>query len=814
MKAISKQESPQQKSHAVAQPVRQLAQAASEMEDARPEAVILQRMHNMVGDSPRTTQLKSLQAMMNASPRAQALQTMQRRVDGAASGADDVPVQRVAKPNNTGLPDQLKSGIESLSGMSMDHVKVHYNSDAPAQLQAHAYAQGSEIHVAPGQEQHLPHEAWHVVQQAQGRVKPTLQMKGGVGVNDDAGLEREADLMGGRALQLAYESQYATPAPLSGTPSSASHGGDVQRKITVGKEQIEYGTPEQAFTALRSTFPDAPEAEFRFHLKQLSDADTGFYNFVNLRHELDRRLRSGHMVGTQAHYGTDLAIGTTKEAAIENFKAALKAGFRHFDTATFYTMGVGECSVIALAEAAKECGVPPGELHVLFKVLRPDEARDITDPIVDQVEKAYTTLSHYPDTLVLHEVTDLEEGKADLEELIELVKNNKGKAVGVSNVSMPFLDPLYRHSVTLGVPIKVVQNRFNPYHTDAELRAFCDGHAIQYMGYSVLGSAQQGVCHEDGQGDPRQYLVPLQDPRVGALADKYHLSAGAMLLSWTHQKGVSAVTFTGSGPKRSEDNLAASKTPLPLALMNELDAIMTRPANPMTRDFGDKQGLPKLYAALRDPTAWYIMDELGQAAGGALILDELANQIVRRNPVAGPQKDALLNFALNLVRFAADLQSPANKRGEKPWHEVMKEQWAGLASAAGDGSDAVRELCIEWACKNSEQGGHAQNALQDLEQIIAGKYVPARPITDTGRGNQPVAVVEDQEAAPVVGEVLTLTEDNVGTVMNGYDIIPFAGMALGEYSIYYKGKHALGVTVTAVNTEAGTVTARVNPESD
>ena len=63
--------------------------------------------------------------------------------------------ESVSKPNNTGLPDKLKSGIESLSDMSMDHVKVHYNSSQPAQLNALAYAQGSEIHVAPGQEQRL-----------------------------------------------------------------------------------------------------------------------------------------------------------------------------------------------------------------------------------------------------------------------------------------------------------------------------------------------------------------------------------------------------------------------------------------------------------------------------------------------------------------------------------------------------------------------------------------------------------------------------------------------------------------------------------
>lgn len=103
-------------------------------------------------------------------------------------------VQRME--NNTGLPDNLKAGIESLSGYSMDDVKVHYNSAQPAQLQALAYAQGTDIHVAPGQERHLPHEAWHVVQQKQGRVKPTMQLKGKVNVNDDAGLEKEADTMG------------------------------------------------------------------------------------------------------------------------------------------------------------------------------------------------------------------------------------------------------------------------------------------------------------------------------------------------------------------------------------------------------------------------------------------------------------------------------------------------------------------------------------------------------------------------------------------------------------------------------------------
>ena len=124
-------------------------------------------------------------------------------------------IQRQSK-NETGLPDNLKSGVESLSGISMDAVRVHYNSAKPAQLNALAYAQGNDIHLGSGQEKHLPHEAWHVVQQAQGRVMPTMQMKDGVPVNDDAGLEHEADVMGAKAASgVSMEGARAASAPLS-----------------------------------------------------------------------------------------------------------------------------------------------------------------------------------------------------------------------------------------------------------------------------------------------------------------------------------------------------------------------------------------------------------------------------------------------------------------------------------------------------------------------------------------------------------------------------------------------------------------------
>jgi hypothetical protein len=133
-----------------------------------------------------------------------AIQLANNRSLSAGQSAIDAYNEKVIqrKANNSGLPDNLKSGIENLSGHAMDDVKVHYNSDKPAQLNAHAYAQGNDIHLASGQEKHLPHEAWHVVQQKQGRVQPTMQMKGKVNVNDNKDLEKEADIKGSEAENL------------------------------------------------------------------------------------------------------------------------------------------------------------------------------------------------------------------------------------------------------------------------------------------------------------------------------------------------------------------------------------------------------------------------------------------------------------------------------------------------------------------------------------------------------------------------------------------------------------------------------------
>jgi Domain of unknown function (DUF4157) len=164
-------------------------------------------LQTLLDQAPRTQRLATLSRDLNARPvviaQRKLAQDLNARpvVIAQRKLARDLANRPPTSAARAGLPAPLKSGIEALSGLAMDSVQVHYNSSAPEQLNAHAFAQGTDIHLAPGQEAHLPHEAWHVVQQSQGRVAPRIQLAG-TGINDDPGLEREADLMGQRATRL------------------------------------------------------------------------------------------------------------------------------------------------------------------------------------------------------------------------------------------------------------------------------------------------------------------------------------------------------------------------------------------------------------------------------------------------------------------------------------------------------------------------------------------------------------------------------------------------------------------------------------
>jgi hypothetical protein len=144
------------------------------------------------------------------------------------AGASPAPVSGGGKS----MPAAVQAKMERAFGADLSGVRIHEGSQATA-VGALAYTQGTDIHFAPGQydpgsqrgQELLGHELAHVVQQSRGGVSATMQVEG-VGVNADAGLEREADEMGARAAR----------GELAGSPTGGAGTGAaaVQRRAANG----------------------------------------------------------------------------------------------------------------------------------------------------------------------------------------------------------------------------------------------------------------------------------------------------------------------------------------------------------------------------------------------------------------------------------------------------------------------------------------------------------------------------------------------------------------------------------------------------
>ena len=211
------------------------------------------------------------------------------------------PIQR--QENKTGMPDNLKSGIENLSGMDMSDVKVHYNSSQPAQLQAHAFAQGNQIHIASGQEKHLPHEAWHVVQQKQGRVTPTKQLKGKVNINDDARLEKEADVMGDKSNTIQKKA-FHTYTISNKYSSTLTH-----QLVKRNPGDLDYGFSADRHVAMQDAVSKGDEARSTaLTTVDGLNSSSGVTDFMNRFkfHELIAKIRGYNESTNESLLGADL----------------------------------------------------------------------------------------------------------------------------------------------------------------------------------------------------------------------------------------------------------------------------------------------------------------------------------------------------------------------------------------------------------------------------------------------------------------------------------------------------------------------------
>jgi aldehyde reductase len=251
---------------------------------------------------------------------------------------------------------------------------------------------------------------------------------------------------------------------------------------------------------------------------------------------------------------------------------ALEAGYRHFDCAERYG---NECEIgEALRDAFAAGGVSRCDLFMTTKLWN-------TNHRPERVERAFNGsrnrlgldeldlyLMHTPfafqsgddpdprndagDILYDEGVTLLETWQA----MERLVIAGKCRAIGISDIGLEQLDPLYEAAT---IKPAVIQVEAHPYLPQTEMLDYCRARGMVLLAFAPLG-------HGIRPG-------PIEDPTVQSVASEIGRTPAQVLLSWAVQRGTAMLT-TPKSPDRARENLDIAS--LPAEAFEAINGIETR----------------------------------------------------------------------------------------------------------------------------------------------------------------------------------------------------------------------------------------------
>lgn len=214
------------------------------------------------------------------------------------------------------------------------------------------------------------------------------------------------------------------------------------------------------------------------------------------------------------------AGGETRDAVLH----ALKAGYRHIDTAKFYA------NEKDIAAALKQTDIPREHIFVTTKLWNNDHGYDRTikacSESLKQLSLPYVDLYliHYPVRKLRHE---------SWRALETLCEEGKCRAIGVSNYTVHHIDELLQ---TNKIMPAVNQVEFHPYLYQKELLEFCHKHTIRIEAYSPLTKGQK-----------------LNDPKLAEVATRYNKSPAQILIRWALQHSLIVIPKS-THPERIREN--------------------------------------------------------------------------------------------------------------------------------------------------------------------------------------------------------------------------------------------------------------------
>jgi alcohol dehydrogenase (NADP+) len=251
---------------------------------------------------------------------------------------------------------------------------------------------------------------------------------------------------------------------------------------------------------------------------------------------------------------------------------ALEAGFRHFDCAERYgnEREVGQALQAGLAAG----GIAREEIFVTTKLWntnhRPERVEPAFEASLDRLGLKYLDLylSHTPfafqpgdnpdprdqdgNVLYDHGVTLLDTWRA----MESLVDNGKCRAIGLSDISLEALKPIYEAA---RIKPAAVQVESHPYLPETELLEFCKEKGVVLLAFAPLGHGMKPG--------------PLEDPVILGIAARIGKTPAQVLLAWGVQRGTAVLT-TAKSAARARENFDI--TSLPADAFDEINQIQTR----------------------------------------------------------------------------------------------------------------------------------------------------------------------------------------------------------------------------------------------
>ena len=287
------------------------------------------------------------------------------------------------------------------------------------------------------------------------------------------------------------------------------------------------------------------------------------------------RIPLNHGAGHMPALGFGTLIPDSAET-ITATRDALEAGFRHFDCAERYgnEREVGRALQEGLAGGGPGGGITREDIFVTTKLWnsnhRPERVEPAFEASLDRLQLKYLDLYliHTPfafqpgdnqdprdqngNVLYDNDITLLDTWKA----LETLVDHGKCRAIGLSDITLEMLKPIYESA---RIKPAVVQVESHPYLPETELLEFCKEKGIVFLAFAPLGHGMKPGL--------------LEDPVISAIAARVGKTPAQVLLAWAVQRGTALLT-TPRSAARAKENFDIAR--LPEDGLDEINRIQIR----------------------------------------------------------------------------------------------------------------------------------------------------------------------------------------------------------------------------------------------